>query len=295
MSDLPETEAISPDGADLDRLDARALVERLAAAQRTVADAVYAEREAIAVVVDEVARRLERGGRLHYVGAGTSGRIAMLDAAEMPPTFGTEPDLVTAHVAGGATALVRSVEGAEDDAAAGRTAMQAVARGDAVIGLTAGGNAPFVVAALEAARSRGAFTVAIANTGGSHAAAAADRAIVIRTGAEPLAGSTRMRAGTAQKIVLNTISTAVMVLRGKVYGNLMVDLAATNAKLRARAVRLVRLLAGGDAVSAAALLGDAGGSVKTAVVMARCGCDADEARRLLLAHGGRLRSVLDGR
>ncbi len=292
MSDLPETEAIDAAWRELDRLASGALVERLVAAQRSVFDAVYAQRAAIADVVENVAARLESGGRLHYVGSGTSGRLAMLDAAEMPPTFGTEPELVTAHIAGGTTALVRAVEGAEDDESAGRAEMHEVAAGDAAIGISAGGRAAFVVGAITEARSRGAFTAAIVNASGSPLAAAAHVAVVVQTGAEPIAGSTRMRAGTSQKIVLNTISTAVMVLLGKVYENLMVDLAASNAKLRLRSQRLVERVGGVDAIHAATILEAAEGSVKTAIVMARLSCGAEEARAALARNRGRLRDVL---
>ena len=290
-SRLPETEAIA-EAADLDRLSPGALVATLIEAQRDIADLVYAQREAIADVVEEIARRLQRGGHLHYVGAGTSGRLATLDAAEIPPTFGVEPDLVHAHVAGGASALVRAVEGAEDDAAAGEAALGDVDATDAVVGISASGGAPFVVGALGAARKRGAFTVAIVNGDGSPLGRVAERCIVVHTGAEPIAGSTRMRAGTGQKIVLNTISTATMVLLGKVYENLMVDLVATSRKLHARAVRLVCRLADVEEVRAAALLDAAGGSVKCAVVMQRRNVRADEARALLDRHAGRLRELL---
>jgi N-acetylmuramic acid 6-phosphate etherase len=290
---LPQTEAVDETTADLDRLDTGALVERLVSAQRDVADAVFAQRDAIAQVVEAIVARFARGGRLHYVGAGTSGRLAVLDAAEMPPTFGTEPELVHAHIAGGTVALLRAVEGAEDDGPAGVAAMDDVDADDAVIGLSASGGAAFVVGAIAAARSKGAFTACIVNSDASPLAAAAERAIVLRTGAEPVAGSTRMRAGSAQKIALNTISTAAMVLLGKVYGNLMVDVAATNEKLRSRARRLVERLTGTDASKAEALLEAAGGKVTVAVVMARRGCDATEAQAILTRHGGRLRDALE--
>jgi N-acetylmuramic acid 6-phosphate etherase len=290
--ELPQTEAVARGGADLDRLPADALVERLVLSQRGVADVVLEQGEAIATAVVEIVARLERGGRLHYVGAGTSGRLAMLDAAEMPPTFGTDPGLVVAHVAGGNAALVRAVEGAEDDADAGRAAMARADGGDAVVGISASGRAPFVIAALALAREKGCFTLAVVNADPSPLAQTAERAIVVQTGAEPIAGSTRMRAGTAQKIVLNTISTAVMVLRGHVHENLMVDLVATNEKLRARAIRLVERIAGVDAMHARTLLESARGSVKTAIVMARRDCDERTAQALLANAKGRLRSVL---
>ncbi len=214
----------------------------------------------------------------------------MLDAAELPPTFGVDPTLVEGRIAGGDRALRRAVEGAEDDAEAGALVVQDVGENDVVIGISASGGAPFVRAALSAARARGARTVGIVNSPGGALARDADVGIVAATGAEPIQGSTRMRAGTAQKIVLNAISTGAMVRLGKTYGNRMIDLVATNAKLRARSERLVRDIAGD--VDARALLDAAGGSVKTAIVMARRGVDRVEAEALLRAARGRLTPVL---
>jgi N-acetylmuramic acid 6-phosphate etherase len=216
----------------------------------------------------------------------------VLDAAELPPTFGVDPELVEGRIAGGDGALRRAVEGAEDDAAAGARVVEDVGANDVVIGISASGGAPFVRAAVQAARGRGARTVGIVNAAGGALARDADVGIVVATGAEPIQGSTRMRAGTAQKIVLNAISTGAMIRLGKTYGNRMVDLVATNDKLRARGERLVRDLAGD--VDARALLDAAGGSVKTAVVMARRGVGRDEAEGLLRAVRGRLAPVIDG-
>jgi N-acetylmuramic acid 6-phosphate etherase len=288
---LPPTERVNSGTTGLDRLDTRALVETIVADQREAIEAALAQSGAIAVAVDEIASRLARGGTLRYVGAGTSGRLATLDAAEMPPTFGTPPELVRAHVAGGFDALVRAIEGAEDDADAGAAAMHDVSKRDAVAGVSASGTAAFVVAAIEAARAAGAYTVAIASAGDSPLALAAQHAIVLDTGAEVLAGSTRLKAGTAQKVALNAISTAVMVRLGKVHGNLMVDVVATNRKLRARAIRLVCHLAGVDEARASELLEGANGRVKVAVVMQLRGVDAPEARALLERHGGVLRQL----
>ena len=237
--ELPDTERSNPRSAELDLLATPALVELLVGEQHHAVDAVAARSTSIAAVVDAIVERLEGGGSLHYAGAGTSGRIATLDAAEMPPTFGTDASLVRAHVAGGRDALLHAVEGAEDDAAAGAAAMDGVGPSDAVVGLSASGGAKFVISAIERARALGAYTVAIVNSGRSPLAAAAQTAIVLETGPEPLTGSTRLKAGTAQKIALNAISTAAMVRLGKVHGHLMVDVVATNQKLRARAVRLV--------------------------------------------------------
>jgi N-acetylmuramic acid 6-phosphate etherase len=290
--ELPDTEASNPRSAGLDLLATPALVELLVDEQHRAVDAVAAQAGPIAAVVDAIVERLERGGNLHYAGAGTSGRIATLDAAEMPPTFGTDASLVRAHVAGGRDALLQAVEGAEDDAAAGAAAMEGVGPSDAVIGLSASGGARFVIAAIERARALGAYTAAIVNSGRSPLALAAQTAIVLETGPEPLTGSTRLKAGTAQKIALNAISTAAMVRLGKVHGHLMVDVVATNHKLRARAVRLVRTLTGANEEAARALLEAAGGRVKVAAVMHRRGVDAERAIALLATVRGSLRQLL---
>lgn len=292
-AELPATERVATGTAGLDRMETVQLVETLVAQQRGAAEAVAAQTQRIAVAVDEIAARISIGGRLHYVGAGSSGRLGALDAAEMPPTFGTHPETVRAHIAGGPEALVRAVEGAEDDRAAGAAAMDGhVEAQDAVVGISAGGNAAFVVAAVERARYLGAYTVAIVNASDSALEHAAETAIVLATGAEAIAGSTRLKAGTAQKIALNAISTAVMVRLGKVHDNLMVDLMATNRKLRERALRLVCAIAGVGEARAGELLAQADGRVKVAVVMERRALDAASAEALLARHGGVLRSVL---
>jgi N-acetylmuramic acid 6-phosphate etherase len=290
-SQPPPTEDANARSGGLDLLATRPLVELLVGEQRDAVEAVRKQAAVLARAVDEIAPRLARGGALHYVGAGSSGRIAALDAAEMPPTFGTSPDLVRAHIAGGADALRRSIEGAEDDAAAGAAAMQ-TGPGDAVVGISASGGAAFVVAAIESARTSGAYTLALTSVAGSALARAAADTIVFDTGPEALAGSTRLKAGTAQKVALNAISTAVMVRLGRVHDNLMVDLVAGNAKLRARALRLVRAVAGVGEDRARELLASASGSVKVAIVMASRGVDAREARALLERHGGLLRPLL---
>jgi N-acetylmuramic acid 6-phosphate etherase len=292
MTELPATEALDPATVEIDRLDDVALARVLVEAHRGVVDAALAASDAIARATALVAEAIESGGRIVLVGAGTSGRLAVLDASELPPTFGVDPALVEARIAGGDAALRRAVEGAEDDAAAGARAVDDVGPGDVVIGISASGGAPFVRAAVRTARERGALTVGIVNAPDGALARDADVGIVAATGAEPIAGSTRMRAGTAQKIVLNAISTGAMIRLGKTYGNRMVDLVATNAKLRARSERLVHDLAGTDA-DARALLDAAGGSVKIAVVMARRGVDRAEAERLLRNARGRLARVID--
>ena len=290
---LPPTEAENKQSAGLDLLTTPALVDLLIADQRSAVDAVLAQTQVIARAVDEIARRLRRGGRLHYVGAGSSGRIATLDASEMPPTFGTRPDMVQAHIAGGTVALTSAVEGAEDDASAGDLAMlECVRPDDVVLGISASGTAAFVVAAITRAAAIGAYTIALTGDAQSALARAAELAIVPPTGAEVLAGSTRLKAGTAQKVALNAISTAVMVRLGKVYDNLMVDVVANNAKLHGRALRLVARLARVNEKRAEDLLAQAGGRVKVAVVMEWRGVDAAQARALLERNEGTLRELL---
>jgi N-acetylmuramic acid 6-phosphate etherase len=290
---LPSTERESPKSSGLDAMSTAELVTLIASDQREAVDAVLAQTAAIAQAIDEIARRMRSGGVLHYLGAGSSGRIATLDASEMPPTFGTPAELVQAHVAGGAAALVRSMEGAEDDAQAGAAVVRDfVHPQDAVVGLSASGSAAFVVTALAQATARGAFTVALTSVPDSALALAASHPIVLETGAEVLTGSTRLKAGTAQKIALNAISTGVMVRLGKVYDNLMVDVVASNRKLRARALRLVERLARVDEPQARELLAAAEGRVKVAVVMERRHVDAAEARDLLERCDGALRPLL---
>ena len=277
---------------DLDLLSTREVVRVIQAEDARVAAAVAAEADALVAAVEAVTARLAAGGRLFYVGAGTSARIAALDAAEIPPTYGTSPELVQVIVAGGERALLHAVEGAEDDAEAGRCeVLERLRSGDALVGIAASGSTPFTVAAVKEARRLGALTIAVTTRRDSKLVAAAELAVVPATGAEVVMGSTRMKAGTAQKLVLNALSTAVMVRLGKVCSNLMVEMPATNAKLRRRAAVMVELLAEVDPAAAAAALAAAGGEVKTAVLVAR-GQSADEARQALEEAGGNLRQVL---
>jgi N-acetylmuramic acid 6-phosphate etherase len=290
---LAPTEAVASSTRGLDTLATGDLVETLVRESRTAFDAVAAAAPSIALAVDAIVERLQSGGTLHYVGAGTSGRLGVLDAAECPPTFGTSPSFVVGHIAGGPDALVRAVEGAEDDALAGQAQARALDPRDALVAISASGGAPYVVAFARAARERGVRTIALASDARSALVAACELAIVVATGAEPLSGSTRMNAGTAQKLALNAISTATMVRLGKVYDNLMVDVVASNEKLRARAVRLVRALTACDDREARALLERAGGSVKVAVVIARTGLESGAARDLLARNGDSLRRALE--
>lgn len=290
---LPQTESVNPRTRGLDEFSSPDLVRVLIEEHHFAVDAVYAVRDALATAVDIIAPRLRTGGRLHYIGAGTSGRLGYLDASEAPPTFGTAPELVCAHIAGGPAALTRAIEGAEDNGDLGADEMRDhVGVNDVAIGLSASGNAPYVVAGLLTARASGAWTLGVTNSANSKLEKVADQSIVLMSGPEPLTGSTRLKAGTAQKVFLNTLSTAVMVRLGKVHDNLMVDMVATNDKLRERALRLVVMLAGVDAQRAAELLAAAQGRVKVAVVMSARGLDADAARACLESNGGSLRACL---
>ncbi|MEW6073954.1 MAG: N-acetylmuramic acid 6-phosphate etherase [Planctomycetota bacterium] len=289
------TERPNAAAADLDLLSTADAFAVLAAEDARVASAVAAAKEEIVRAIELVAARLGSGGRLLYVGAGTSGRLGVLDAVECPPTFGTDPSLVQGILAGGPAALLGAVEGAEDSRAAGAAAVDAGAAGprDVVFGISAGGTTPFVHAALARARERGAATVFLACVPRETAPDDADLSIRVVTGPEVVAGSTRLKAGTATKMVLNAISTLAMVRLGRVHGNLMVDVdTRSSAKLRARGGAILAQLTGLDPAAAAALLDRAGGRVKTAAVMHARGVEAAEAARLLAAAGGRLRAVL---
>lgn len=288
------TEQTNPRSAGLDQLSALEIVQLMNAEDATVAAAVQAALPQVAAAVAAVAARLLAGGRLIYVGAGTSGRLGVLDAAECVPTFGVAPDVVQARIAGGARAVTEAVEGAEDDRTAGRADLLALnlTAQDAVVGVAASGRTPYVVAALEAAAETGALTVGVVCSVPAPVLDAAQIKIAVLTGPEVLTGSTRLKAGTAQKMVLNMLSTGAMVLGGKAYGNLMVDVKVTNAKLAARARRIVAQVGQVDENTAAALLAQTGQAVKPAIVMARRGVDAAEAARLLAAAGGFLRRAL---
>ncbi len=294
-TDRPATETARPEWAGIDRLDTPELLRLLNAEDRTVADAVARELPRIALVVDAVAARMARGGRLVYAGAGTAGRLGVLDASECPPTFGTDPGRVVGLIAGGPAALVRAVEGAEDrpELAAADLAALALTPEDTVVGVSASGRTPYTVAAVREARRAGALGVGLAGATGSPLVAAAELAIEVRTGPEVLAGSTRLKAGTAQKLVLNLISTAVMVRLGRTYGNLMVDVRAGNAKLRERARRIVVEITGADEETARRALAATGGEAKAAVLVVLTGVDAQAATRLLTAADGHLRAALE--
>jgi N-acetylmuramic acid 6-phosphate etherase len=278
---------------DIDRRPTLDIVRIIQQQDALVPPAVAAEAERIAHAIDQITDRLSHGGRLFYIGAGTSGRIAMLDAAELPPTFGIDRDLVRVIMAGGERAYFAAVEGAEDDEDAAIEAVNAEVRADdAMIGISASGTTPYTVAAIRRSNMIGALTVGITSQPGSPLASEADIAIVPNTGPEVIMGSTRMKSGTAQKLVLNAISTGVMIRLGRVYSNLMIDMPATNEKLRSRAVRMVELAAGVTRPAAVQALREAAGNVRLAAVMARKKVSAEEARKLLEAHRGSLREVL---
>jgi len=278
------TEQRNPRSARIDELSTIAIVDLINAEDRMVAQAVGEEREQIAKAIDLVVDSFRRGGRLIYVGAGTSGRLGVLDAAEMPPTYRTDPEMVQGVIAGGYAALVRAQEGAEDHPEDGAAAMdeRGVGPADFVLGIAASGTTPFVHGALERARERGARTGFLLCTYPSEELVRThDVVIAPLVGPEVITGSTRMKAGTATKMVLNTISTAAMVKLGKVYGNLMVDLQVTCQKLRDRGERILMETLNLDRPEAAALLDRADGHVKTAIVMGRLGVDREKAKRLL--------------
>lgn len=287
------TEKINPRTTDLDTLPTRQVLERIHAEDRRAFEAVGEVLDDIAQAVAMVEEAFRAGGRLIYVGAGTSGRLGVLDAAECPPTFGTDPDMVQAIIAGGPEALVRAREGAEDDPSEGAASVAArdVGPEDVVVGIAAGSTTPFVVGALGEARRRDARAVLLACVPVSDIEFAGEVDLVIAplTGPEAIAGSTRMKAGTATKLVLNLLTTTVMVRIGKTYGNLMVDLRIHSDKLAERGRRLVRDLLGVTDGEAERLLEASGGSVKTALVMGRRKVGRVEAERLLDAADGFLR------
>jgi len=266
MTDLPGTERRNPKAAGLARMSTLEILELMNAEDATVAGAVRVALPDIARATDAIAAAFRDGGRLRYVGAGTSGRLGVLDASEAPPTFGVEPDLVHGAIAGGDTALRTSVEGAEDDPLAGEREIVRIARPtDVVVGLSASGSARYVVAAMKAARALGAVTGCVTCVRGSALADAVDLPIVVEVGPEILAGSSRLKAGTATKLVLNMLSTAAMIRGGRTKGDLMVDLRPTNAKLRSRAIRMVRDELGVDEDAARTKLEASGWSVRRAI------------------------------
>jgi N-acetylmuramic acid 6-phosphate etherase len=292
MRDLT-TEAANPASTNIDALSTQDMLRVINAADREVATAVEREIPHIAAAVDAIAARLESGGHLFHIGAGTSGRLGVLDASECPPTFNTPPELVQALIAGGDRALRNSIERAEDDPEQARRDLDDHGFGssDALIGIAASGRTPYVLGGIRYARELRALTVGLSCTANSELAQAAELAITPIPGPEIITGSTRMRAGTATKLVLNMISTGVMIRLGYVYGNLMVNVQPTNSKLTDRARRIIAAIASVSYDEAARLLDEAG-SVRTAIVMAKGGMPKSEAESRLLAAKGQLRSCL---
>jgi N-acetylmuramic acid 6-phosphate etherase len=289
------TEQANPASARLDQLSSSELVDLFCREDEKALLAMEAAAPALAEAVEAISARLRSGGRLFYLGAGTSGRLGVLDAAECPPTFCTPPDLVQGVLAGGAPALLRSSEGLEDLREAGRHDLIELgfSPADALVGIAAGGTTPYVLGGLEHAGAIGALAIAMACVPSEQAPMPCAIDIRLVTGAELLTGSTRLKAGTATKMALNIISTGVMVRLGKVYGNRMVDVAVTNSKLEDRALRILRDLAGVERERGHELLADAGGSVKRALVMAAAGLSAEQADGVLKAHDGQVRQALE--
>lgn len=288
------TEQVNPDSQNLDQLSSLELVELFNCEDAKAIAAVAAAKIQLAKAIDLTAEALRHGGRLFYLGAGTSGRLGVLDAAECPPTFCTSPELVQGIIAGGAGALVRSSEDLEDRAEDGDEAIaqRQITQLDVVVGITAGGTTPFVHGALQAARKRGANTVFIACVPEEQVSADVDVDIRLLVGPEVLAGSTRLKAGTVTKLALNILSTGVMVRLGKVYGNRMVDVAVTNNKLRDRALRILQDLTGLPREAASELLERSGNWVKLALLMHWTGLEPEEGDRLLAEHQGNLRAAV---
>jgi N-acetylmuramic acid 6-phosphate etherase len=288
------TEQTNPASASIDALPTEEVLRIVNAEDRKVAEAVEREIPAIALAVDAIVAAFERGGRLFYIGAGTSGRLGVLDAAEIPPTFSAPAEMVQGIIAGGEAALSRATETTEDNPALGVNDLRA--RGftgsDVLVGIAASGRTPYVLGAVAEAHRLGAVTVGISCTPESELARAADIAITPLVGPEVVAGSTRMKAGTAQKLVLNMLSTGAFVRLGFVYGNLMVNVQPKNRKLVDRARRIVAQASGISCERAGELLAEAGDNVRTAIVMAKAGVGIEEAERRLAAAGGRVRKAL---
>lgn len=288
------TEAIDPRHDHLDTYSTTELVQAMAAEEALVPAAVERAGPQIVEAVDAIVERMRRGGRLIYCGAGTAGRMGVLDASECPPTFGTDPSLVIGIIAGGYGAIRHAIEDAEDDTEAGARDLEALVLSDVdtVVGLSASGRTPYVVSALEFARELGVLTIAVACNRGSDTGRVAELKIDVVVGPELITGSTRLKSGSAQKLVCNALSTLTMIRLGKTYGNLMVNMQATNEKLRARAERTIMLAAGVDGATAAEALTNADNSLKEAILMLRTGLELVAARQLLEEHHGFLRQAI---
>jgi N-acetylmuramic acid 6-phosphate etherase len=290
-----DTEQINPHTLKIDRVPTLEMLRMINDEDHLVADAVQRVLPSIAVAVEKIVEQIGKGGRLVYCGCGTSGRLGVLDAAECPPTFGTDPSLVVGLIAGGKDAFLKAVEGAEDDAAQGRRDLETIqfSPNDALVGIAASGRTPYVIGAMEYARSLGAPAIALTCSANAKMSRCADVAITPLPGPEAITGSTRMKSGTAQKMVLNMISTGVMIKLGKVYGNLMVDVKASNEKLYERAVSIVARATGADDATARRTLKKCGFSCKTAIVMLLCKLDADQAAEALTTAGGLIAKAVE--
>ena len=288
------TEERNPLTRDIDTLPTLDMLTLINAEDQKVARAVREELPKIAIAVDAITARMQRGGRLIYIGAGTSGRLGVLDASECPPTFGTPPELVVGLIAGGPAALTEAIEGAEDDRDGGATEIAEldVNENDSVIGIAASGRTPYAIGGLQEAKKRGALTVSIVCNRPSPLEELAEIGIAPVVGPEVVSGSTRLKAGTAQKMVMNMISTAVMIRLGKTYSNLMVDIQPTNVKLRQRARRIVAEATGLDLRRATEILSVCNGEVKTAIVAALVGISPELARIRLYETGGYVRKTI---
>lgn len=292
----PVTEEANPETRDIDRLSTIDIIRLISQEDKSVAEAVSRVLDRVAQAVDLIVERLRAGGRMVYIGAGTSGRLGVLDASEIPPTFGISSDLVLGVIAGGSEALRQAVEAAEDDPEQAARDLQShdVSSGDVVVGISASGNTPYTLGAVDYAKKIGAATVALTCDPDSRMAGVVDVSIAAVVGPEVIAGSSRMKAGTAQKMILNMLSTATMIKLGWVYSNLMSNLKATNEKLRRRAREILSAETGIGEEGAARIFEAAGDDLRIALLMARADLSRDDAQRLLDSHGGSVRGALDG-
>jgi N-acetylmuramic acid 6-phosphate etherase len=295
MDDILQTESLNPNSQNLDCQSTLQMVQIINAEDARIAPAVQKVLPQVAAAIDAIAERMARGGRLVYIGSGTSGRLGVLDASECPPTFSVSPDKVVGIIAGGDTALRHSVEAAEDSPERGAQDLQMlnISPMDSVVGITASGSTPYVQGGLHFAQQQGALTVGIACNDPAPISKVSQVSILVPVGAEVISGSTRMKAGTAQKMVLNMLSTGVMIRLGKTYGNLMIDLKASNTKLRSRAIRLVQQLCPLDLDQAQRLLEDCDWEVKTAIAAFHQKSTPQQARAALEKVSGRLRTILE--
>lgn len=292
--ELPATELRHPLSSELDTMETRAILDLLNDEDQVAVSAARAALPALARLVDATVPRVRRGGRVHYFGAGTSGRLGVLDSAELVPTFGTDPQLVRAWIAGGTAAILQAVEDSEDSYEEGsRTARDEVGPADVVVGLTVSGTTPYVEGALVTARERGALTALITSNAATPLSVHCDHLVVVATGPEVLTGSTRLKAGTATKILLNGFSTTLMIHLGRSYSNLMVSVVATNAKLRRRTLRILGEITGGATEDNARLLNEAGGDLRVAVVSHVAAVPVQRARQALEETSGSVADALD--